>query len=54
MVDEEMTMSKIVYVTVKLVLADEADVGEVVNEMDYDFSYENDILSTEIVAVEDN
>lgn len=32
-------MTKTVYVTVKLTIADEVDVNEVVENMDYNFSY---------------
>lgn len=62
-------MSKTVYVTVKLVVADEADVNDVVENMDYNFSaligtkneaagtyftmYGEAILDTEIVSVAD-
>ena len=69
MVDEKETnMSKTVYVTVKLVIADEADVNAVIENMDYNFSaeigspsaegetyfsqYGEAVLDTEIVSVE--
>ncbi len=42
---------KSVYITVRLDLADEADVDEVVQEMFYNFEYGNDILDTEITGI---
>lgn len=42
---------KTVYITVKLTLLDEADVDEVVQEMDYTFKYGDQITDTEITAI---
>ena len=42
---------KTVYITVKLVLVDEADVDEVVQEMDYSFKYGDQITDTEITTI---
>ena len=44
-------MSKIVYVTVKLELEDDADWEDVVSNMDYSFDYEG-IKDTEIVETD--
>lgn len=44
-------MSKIVYVTVKLELAEDADWEDVVTNMDYSFDYEG-IEDTEITEVD--
>ena len=46
-------MAKVVNVVVKLVIDDEADVDEVLANMDYDFTHEDDIIDTEIVSVYD-
>ena len=46
-------MAKVVNVVVKLVIEDEADVDEVIYNMDYDFKHEDDIIETEIVSVYD-
>lgn len=42
---------KTVYITVKLTLLDEADVDQVVQEMDYAFEYGNQIADTEITEI---
>lgn len=42
---------KTVFITVKLVLVDEADVDEVVQEMDYSFKYGDQITDTEITTI---
>jgi len=45
-------MSKTVYVTVKVKVKDNADIREVVQEMNYDFQHQ-DIVETEIVEYDD-
>lgn len=41
-----------IYLTIKLVVEDDADVDELVSELDYSFDHD-DIIATEIVDVSD-
>jgi len=47
-------MTKTVFVTVRLEYSDTFDQSEIVENMDYDFVYEDAIKLTEIVEVMDN
>jgi hypothetical protein len=42
-------MSKLIHVTIALYLKEDADIGEVVAEMDYDFEYKDQIRNMELV-----
>jgi hypothetical protein len=44
-------MSKMIHVTVALYLEEDADVSEVVAEMDYDFEYKDEIKNMELIDV---
>ena len=44
-------MTRMIHVTVALYLDEDADVSEVVAEMDYDFKYEDQIRDMEIIDV---
>lgn len=44
---------KTVYITVKLTLDDNANIDEVIGEMDSTFSYENAIIDSEIMDVQE-
>ena len=44
-------MSKMIHVTVGLYLEEDADVSEVVAEMDYDFEYKDEIINMELIDV---
>jgi hypothetical protein len=46
-------MAKTVEVTVRLTLSDECNVTEVLQEMNYSFEHEGDIVSTEIIDAND-
>lgn len=46
-------MSKVIYVTVKIEVKDDADIFETMSEVDYHFNHEN-IISTEIDEVEEH
>jgi hypothetical protein len=46
-------MTKTVFVTVKLEYSDTFDQSEIIENMDYDFVYEDAIQLTEIVEVQD-
>ena len=43
---------KTIYIRVKIELPDDANEGEVVNEMDYNFTFNGVPLETEIVELE--
>ena len=45
-------MKKHVYITVKLDLVEDADIDEVIQEMDYSFSHGDDITGTEIMGID--
>jgi len=47
-------MTKTVFVTVRLEYSDTFDQSEIIENMDYDFVYEDAIQLTEIVEVMDN
>lgn len=42
-------MSKMIHVTVALYLKEDADVSEVIAEMDYNFEYKDQILNMELI-----
>lgn len=44
-------MSKMIHVTVALYLKEDADVSEVIAEMDYDFEYKDQIVNMELIDV---
>lgn len=44
-------MSKMIHVTVALYLDEEADVAEVIAEMDYNFEYKDEIQDSEVIDV---
>jgi hypothetical protein len=46
-----LTMTKMIHVTVALYLDEDADVSEVIAEMDYDFTYEDQIKNMELIDV---
>ncbi len=41
-----------VYVLVKIDMVEDADIQEVIQEMDYSFSHGDDITGTEIIGIE--
>lgn len=42
-------MSRMIHVTVALYLKEDADVSEVIAEMDYNFEYKDQILDMELI-----
>jgi len=44
-------MSKMIHVTVALYLDEDADISEVIAEMDYDFEYKDQIKTMELIDV---
>lgn len=44
-------MSKMIHVTIALYLKEDADVSEVIAEMDYDFEYKDQIVNMELIDV---
>jgi len=44
-------MARMIHVTVALYLEEDADVSEVIAEMDYDFTYEDQIKNMELIDV---
>ena len=45
-------MAKMIHVTVALYLDEDADVSEVIAEMDYDFKYQDQIENMELIDVD--
>ena len=46
-------MTKVVFITVKLEYSDSFDLSEIIENMDYDFVYEDAIQMTEIIDATD-
>ena len=45
---------KIIHVTVALYIKEEANIEEVIQEMEYDFKHENNIINMELIECEEN
>ena len=44
-------MSKMIHVTIALYLDEDADISELIAEMDYDFEYKDQIKNMELIDV---
>jgi hypothetical protein len=45
---------KVIHVTVALYIKEEANIEEIIQEMEYNFKHENNIINMELIECEEN